>query len=617
MRLPIRFKVALSIVIIFISLVTSLGFFGSRMAAGRIRDELSARIERAFQAFRQSQKSRFQTLKAEAKGVVNTIQVAAAVKLGEPETVRSATVDLFPNISAEFMAIVGADGQMLDAWISHYEDSTVDGKTVSRKVVDHFDDTDQPSMEKLSGSPMISAVLSGEREFTENNLFVGRRLFQVVAAPVVGASLEPQDPSAQKNIYGALVLGYSLTDALARDLARTTGTDVVLLSGDSALASSLDPESAAEKRLMQQAANLEEQGEVPLADPGSEADSLGVTDLATTLVYDLFSKGRYLYRTGPIKSVTAEGTLEIGKSVVLQSLDAAWVNYWKLGAQMVVIAAAVAVIGIFLLLAGAKIAVTDPIRELAAGTERIAAGDFETKISVSNRDELGDLAQAFNHMTDGLREKFTMQKFVSSATLNAVREATGSGRAAGVDRAGKRVPVTVFFSDIRGFTSFSEKVSPERVIAMLNRYLQRQAEIIASHGGDVDKFVGDEVMAVFKGQDKEIRSVRCAVEIQREMIKINRDDPGAEGLAIGIGLNSGEVVEGAMGSRDRMDFTILGSNVNLGARLCSKAGPGEILLSASTYQPISGTLGPIDTVGLTLKGIEGEVTVYKLMGTGA
>ncbi len=607
MRVPIRFKVALSIVTIFLLTVVALGAAGSRIASGRIRQQLSERIEGAFQAFRQGQRNRFQMLRAEAQGLVNTVNLKAVVNTKDAPTVWQTVDEIFPNIQAEFMAVVSDEGEILDARISHYEQVTAEGKTFSRKVPEKIEEADSMAVEKAGRLSMVTAVLTGERDYTENNVALGGRIFQAVAFPV-HAPADTQEGGSSQTVIGALLLGYALTDQLADDLAKTTGSDVIFLSDGEIIASSggLDPQAAG--RLTEQAEGLDEQGELVLAERGSEAETLGITHPVTRLVYRIFSNGTYLYRSGPIRSVTEEGTVQIGSSVILQSLDKAWTGYWEVGAYLVLIATMLVAAGIVILIVFASRYVTRPIHELADGTARVAAGDFDTKIVIGNRDELGDLAAAFNSMTDGLREKFTMQKFVSSATLSAVKQAAS----AGVDRAGKRTPVTVFFSDIRGFTSFSEKVTPERVIAMLNRYLQRQAEIISSHGGDVDKFVGDEVMAVFKGPDKELRSVKCAIEIQREMAKINRDDPGAEGLAIGIGLNSGEVVEGAMGSSDRMDFTILGSNVNLGARLCSQAGPHEILLSASTYDPVASILGPTDTVSLKLKGIDGEVTVYRL-----
>ncbi len=198
---------------------------------------------------------------------------------------------------------------------------------------------------------------------------------------------------------------------------------------------------------------------------------------------------------------------------------------------------------------------------------------------------------------------------MSGETISAVKGAEG-----GVKLGGERKLVTVFFSDIRGFTAFSETREPEVVVDMLNRFLGEQAQIVRQYQGDIDKFVGDELVAVFQGDGMVERATRCAVDIQRRMAQLSREHP-EWGIAIGIGINSGEVVMGAMGSESRMDYTILGDTVNLGARLCSNAGRGEILLSERAYgriahpekfrtarlEPIQvkGKTAPISIVGVT------------------
>lgn len=150
--------------------------------------------------------------------------------------------------------------------------------------------------------------------------------------------------------------------------------------------------------------------------------------------------------------------------------------------------------------------------------------------------------------------------------------------------------MTVFFSDIRGFTAFSEKVDPEVVVDMLNVYLRHQAEIVGKYQGDIDKFVGDELVAVFQGEHMLENTILCALEIQDKMASLLKEHPEWE-LGVGIGINTGEVVMGAMGSETRMDFTILGDHVNLGARLCSSAAPGQILVSEHVYKHIADLAG--------------------------
>jgi adenylate cyclase len=211
-------------------------------------------------------------------------------------------------------------------------------------------------------------------------------------------------------------------------------------------------------------------------------------------------------------------------------------------------------------------------------------------------------------MLFGLRERFHLQKFVSQQTVDAVRQADSMG----VKLGGERKTATVFFSDVRGFTSFSEKVEPERVVAMLNSILSRQTAIVKKYGGDIDKFVGDELVAVFLGDDMVKRAVECGIEIQQTMNDVS--STAGEDVGIGIGINTGEMVMGAMGSEDRMDFTVIGDSVNLGARLCSAAKRGQILLSENSADYLHGAtsiqlekLEPIH-----VKGKEQQVKIFEV-----
>ena len=132
----------------------------------------------------------------------------------------------------------------------------------------------------------------------------------------------------------------------------------------------------------------------------------------------------------------------------------------------------------------------------------------------------------------------------------------------------------MLFCDIRGYTAFAERHDPEAVVEVLNLYFQQQADIVAKHHGDVDKFVGDQIVAVFQDQEMERNAVRCALEIQSATDELGRQHPDWD-LEVGIGISTGEVIMGAMGSKNRMDFTVVGDNVNLAARLCSHAAPGQ------------------------------------------
>ncbi|MDX2485624.1 MAG: adenylate/guanylate cyclase domain-containing protein [Pseudodonghicola sp.] len=251
---------------------------------------------------------------------------------------------------------------------------------------------------------------------------------------------------------------------------------------------------------------------------------------------------------------------------------------------------------------------TRPILKIGAVAERVGEGDFAARVEgVRARDEIGDLAERFNRMIGELGERLELMKFVSRGTVSAIQSAQEKG----MHRGGERRRVSVIFTDIRGYTEFSERVSPEVVIEALNSYFDVQTRIVERFGGDVDKFVGDALVAVFEGDGMEQRAVGCAVEITAAMARLLEEYP-AYNLHVGIGVASGEVVMGAMGAKDRMDFTVLGSTVNLSARLCSKAAPGQVLVDQATREAAR-TLEGIafeDLEPIPLKGYAAPVPAF-------
>lgn len=252
---------------------------------------------------------------------------------------------------------------------------------------------------------------------------------------------------------------------------------------------------------------------------------------------------------------------------------------------------------------------TRPILRIGAAARDVGQGDFSVRLPVARaRDEIGDLALRFNAMIGELSERMELMKFVSEGTVAAVRRAAESG----VARGGERRTLTVLFTDIRGYTAFSEANPPEVVVEMLNLYLDSQTASIRAYHGDIDKFVGDAVVAIFEGPGMERRAVESSLEIQVKMADLLAEHPDWN-LTIGIGIAAGEVVLGAMGARDRMDFTVLGSTVNLAARLCDKAPGGQVLVNDTIRDAVLADGGPVqftEIAPLTLKGYAQPVPTY-------
>ncbi|MEI8285486.1 MAG: adenylate/guanylate cyclase domain-containing protein [bacterium] len=242
----------------------------------------------------------------------------------------------------------------------------------------------------------------------------------------------------------------------------------------------------------------------------------------------------------------------------------------KLEYKALVIAGGFLILLLGLLLASVTVSAIRPLKKLKHAMELVEKGDLTTSLTHKPKDEFGDIFRAFNAMVHGLQERFQLTKYVSRATQNAVKLSVQSRDAS---HTAKRVELTIFFSDIRGFTTYSERHSPETVIALLNRILTLQAEVIHENRGDVDKFIGDGTMAVF---DSEVSAIKAALEIQRLMRDLSSE---ISGLKLGIGIYKGQVVQGDVGASHVRDFTVIGDAVNTAARLQGIAQAGEILIA--------------------------------------
>jgi len=252
--------------------------------------------------------------------------------------------------------------------------------------------------------------------------------------------------------------------------------------------------------------------------------------------------------------------------------------------------------------------VLKPLDVIGGVADKIGEGDLSVYAQVKSQDEIGVLAQRINKMIKGLQERLHLTKFVSDEALTAVKKVGLEGLKIG----GERKVATIMETDIRGFTSMSEKMEPEEVVSLLNTYLNKQTEVIQSYGGDIDKFIGDAVLAVFTGEEMADNAVQCAIKIQKEINTLNQSL--GKNTMIGIGIDTGPLVMGAMGSKDRMDFTVIGDHVNTSSRLCDAALPGEVIISENTEKLLKGKnyqLKQLDPI--QVKGKEKPIKIYKVI----
>lgn len=187
----------------------------------------------------------------------------------------------------------------------------------------------------------------------------------------------------------------------------------------------------------------------------------------------------------------------------------------------------------------------------------------------------------------------------------------------------ERKRLTVFFSDIKNFTSITADMQPEDLTAMLNQYFTAMSSIAQAHGAHIDKFIGDAMLMFFgdpetRGAEEDARAcVRMAIAMQRRMVELRRDwrmNGLEQHFEMRIGINTGYCNVGNFGSNDRMDYTIIGAEVNLAARLEQAADPGGILLSYPTYALVRDILNADERGSITAKGIHREVNVFAVKG---
>lgn len=251
---------------------------------------------------------------------------------------------------------------------------------------------------------------------------------------------------------------------------------------------------------------------------------------------------------------------------------------------------------IFSYLLGRKISA--PIVDVSRAARRLEEGDYSYRIDTNKIDETGQLIQSFNALSSTLEERFELMKYVSPQTLEMISQMQ-SGQAS---EKGEVRTAAILFADIRGYTRFTELHEPEHVIATLNNILGLEANIIDEHCGHVDKFVGDEVVALFDEDDSAVCAIQAALRLRADVKALAIPDGQGGILEIGIGISYGEVILGNIGSKTRKDFTIIGNNVNLAARLCSAAKSGEIYVSSHVFHEIEFREETADLPPLHLKG---------------
>jgi class 3 adenylate cyclase/CHASE3 domain sensor protein len=283
---------------------------------------------------------------------------------------------------------------------------------------------------------------------------------------------------------------------------------------------------------------------------------------------------------------------------------------------------------------------TRPVRRVDRALARIADGHFAERVEVPNRDEFGTLTANLNHMSSQLASAYEQLRSLNQnlqarvdSQVQELERATRLKRylspqvaesildsSVEVSVESRRRNLTVFFSDIRGFTELSERMEPEELVDMLNEYLSAMTEIVFKHGGTLDKYIGDAIMVFFGDPipyaDHAQRAVSMALEMRRKLTELQQQWFASrdEILTTGMGISTGYVTVGNIGSSARMDYTVVGNHVNAASRLAGQAAAGQILVTERTMVAVRNAVAGREIGQVEIKGFQRPLRIYEIEG---
>jgi class 3 adenylate cyclase len=265
--------------------------------------------------------------------------------------------------------------------------------------------------------------------------------------------------------------------------------------------------------------------------------------------------------------------------------------------------------------------VTRPLLRISEAAQKIGRGDLNQTVAVASRDEIGRLGVAINEMIQGLRErefvKSTFKRYVAATVVEQILKDPER-----VKLGGERREMTVFFSDLAGFTPLSETMSPEALVTLINEYLDAMTEAIISEEGTIDKYVGDAIVAFWNAPvdqpDNAVRACRAALKNRASLGKLHQSwkARGLPLLDMRIGINTGPMIVGNVGSSLQMGYTVMGDSVNLGSRLegVNKVYGTRILITEATRLAAGDAIVVREVDRLAVQGKKAAAVVYELLG---
>ena len=265
--------------------------------------------------------------------------------------------------------------------------------------------------------------------------------------------------------------------------------------------------------------------------------------------------------------------------------------------------------------------ISRPLKVLTETSAEIEGGNFDINLETKTHDEIAVLTKSFNHMSKGLAERERLKDSFGKFTNKEVAEKAMKGE---LTLGGESKNVTIFFSDIRNFTALSEKLAPAQVVEFLNDYMTRMVHCVDRTGGVVDKFIGDAVMAIWgspiSAGSPAMDALNCVISallMRSALMEFNKTRGGVKNpkIRIGCGINSGEVIAGQIGSKEKMEYTVIGDAVNLASRTESLNKPfgTDILITENTYKLISKLVAVEEMPSVHVKGKSAPIKMYAVV----
>lgn len=262
--------------------------------------------------------------------------------------------------------------------------------------------------------------------------------------------------------------------------------------------------------------------------------------------------------------------------------------------------------------------VSDPLRNIENAMKEVENENLDVRAEIISNDEIGSVAEGFNHMVRGLQESRFIKESFGKYVTQEIRDEILAGR---LSLDGEMKRATLLFSDLRNFTPFVESTHPKQVIAILNQYFSQMTEAIEDKRGLVLQYVGDEIEAVFgapvRCDDHPERAVEAALEMRRRLIELNQsfERQGIAPLQHGIGIHTGAVLAGNIGSKDRVSYALVGDTVNLASRIegLTKDFSTDIILTQTTHDLLTRSFRTEQLPAVKVKGKKEEIIIYKLL----